>query len=122
MRKRAAPREPRAKQIDRGLDAQIGIALFGEESALLFAREHAAELTGAIEIAQRAPIAHVDHADGQSLGRERVGERLRLAPRMRHILRRDAEQTAAFEAGQRGGTVVDEHGNDGHGRRLLCGC
>ena len=66
--------------------------------------------------------AYVDHADGQPLGRERIGERLRLAPRLRHILRRDAEQTAALEAGQRGGTVVDEHGNDGHGRRLLCWC
>ena len=120
MRKRAALREPRAKQIDRGFDAQIRVALFGEESAFLFAREHAAELAGAIEIAQRAPVAHVDHADGQPLGRERIGERLRLAPRLRHILRRDAEQTAALEAGQRGGTVVDEHGNDGHGRRLLC--
>ena len=69
-----------AKQIDRGFDAQIRVALFGEESAFLFAREHAAELAGAIEIAQRAPVAHVDHADGQPLGRERIGERLRLAP------------------------------------------
>ena len=119
MRKRAALRKARAEQIHSVLNRQIRITLLGQKGSFLFTGEHAAKLAGPVKIAQRASVSHVDHADGQSFGRKFVGERPRFTHRIRHVLRSNAEQTAAFEAGQRGRTVVDEHGDDGHGGHLL---
>ena len=73
MRKRAALRKARAKQIHRVLNRQIRITLLGQKGGFLFTGEHAAKLAGPVKIAQRASVAHVDHADGQSFGRKFVG-------------------------------------------------
>ena len=114
MRTCAALYELPAELIQNLLFVCPAVALGGEETARLLVVKDRGKLRGAIEVAERPPAAAAHDPQLQTLRQKAPAQGGSLREEILPVFRLDGKQASRFDGGQRGRTVFNQGGVEGH--------